>query len=166
MILTLLTIICFIIFIIWNIKKYKNWGEFDFTEMFCILFIMFVIWIFLCFLYFAFEKPIDTKVIKKQEIYSIKDSQSLNGSWTLFGGSIEEVDYYFFWIETENGKYKQKLEQDKSYIIEENIEQPYYEKIEQICRNIDGLETGCMYKNNYYIFHIPKGSIKYDYDLQ
>lgn len=60
----------------------------------------------------------------------------------------------------------QKLEQDKSYIIEENIEQPYYEKIEQICRNIDGLETGCMYKNNYYIFHIPKGSIKYDYDLQ
>ena len=84
----------------------------------------------------------------------------------MFGGSIDEVNYYYYWIKTDKGKYRERIETEKCYIIEEDIEQPYYEKFEPICKQIDGVETTCFYEDNTYVFHIPKGSIKYDYSLE
>lgn len=118
--------------------------------------IIFFIWILLAGLWLCTGKKIDEKIIETKDILSIKDNSSITGRWSLFSGKIEEIDYYFYWVETDKGNTREKVEADSVYIVEQDIEQPYYEKYEPIC----------LWEDDYYIFYVPKNTIKYDYSLE
>lgn len=148
----------------------SEWQNFDFivnfiSSLFTIL-IGFFAWILLIGIWLSSAKQIEDRLEEKQNILSIRDNSSITGSWSLFGGKIDGIDYYYFWVDTENGKTRKKIESDYVYIIEEDIEQPYYEKYTPICETIDKDKKPCLWKNDYYIFHVPNNTINYDYELE
>ena len=97
-IIVILTIIAFLIHIVLVIKS--EWGWMDFGEGLLMVIMLALIYflglMLVSTIYFATGKEIDEKIISKQEILSIKDKSTINGSWSLFGGSVEGTDYYYF----------------------------------------------------------------------
>ena len=167
MVITILTIIAIIVFVSLVIKDfsfYEFWENFFLSIM--RFFIIFSIWLILVVLWLCTGKKIDEKIIETKNILSIKDNSSITGSWSLFSGQIEEIDYYFYWVKTEKGNTREKVEADSVYIVEQDIEQPHYEKYESICKTLDNNETTCLWEEDYYIFYVPKNTIKYDYSLE
>lgn len=168
MVLILITIFVIVVCAIMIISEYDL---FDFGIEYILFSILigiigFFVWCLLSVMWLSFAKEVENKLEEKQNILSIKDDSSITGSWSLFGGSIEGVDYYYFWIDTENGKIRKKVESEYAYIVEQNIEQPYYEKYTPICQTIDKDKKPCLWKNDYYIFYVPNNTINYDYELK
>ena len=170
MVLVIITIAIIIGIIVLNIYWYKENWFYGFLDFLFSLFIGFVVWGIFGLQYLATGEVIEEKSTGKQNIYSIRDDSSIEGSFGggifLVRGSIEEVDYYYYWIKTKDGMHRSKKAANNSYIVEEDIEQPYVETFEPICKFIDGEEGECLDEDNKYVFHIPKGSIKYNYNLK
>lgn len=172
MILGIFTIGFIIGLIAVNIYGVINEG-WDFGDILLSLVVASLIWLVMVMIYIGIyevtEEKIGEKSIDKQNIYSIRDDSSIEGSFSggifLVRGSIEEVDYYYYWVKTKDGMHRKKKKADNSYIIEEDIEQPYVETFEPICKSIEG-EGECFDIDNKYVFHIPKGSIEYNYNLK
>lgn len=167
MVIVILTVILIAIFIILVIQEFLDFDFFD-AILFSIFigFIMFLLWVLLVTIWLCIGEKTEEKVIETKDILSIKDNSSITGSWSLFSGKIEEIDYYFYWVETEKGNTREKVEADSVYIVEQDIEQPYYKKYESICKTLDNFETTCLWEEDYYIFYVPKNTIKYDYSLE
>lgn len=167
MVIAILTIIAIIVLIVSTVLDFSYY---DFLENLALAslrgLIIFFIWILLTGLWLCTGKKIDEKIIETKNILSIKDNSSITGSWSLFSGKIEEIDYYFYWVKTEKGNTREKAEADSVYIVEQDIEQPYYKKYESICKTLDNFETTCLWEEDYYIFYVPKNTIKYDYSLE
>lgn len=167
MVIVILTIIAIIVFFILIILDFPYYDFFELIlNSVVYLSIIFFVWLLLGIIWLSLGKKIDEKIIETKNILSIKDNSSITGSWSLFSGKIEEIDYYFYWVETDKGNTREKVEADSVYIVEQDIEQPYYEKYESFCRTLDNFETTCLWEEDYYIFYVPKNTIKYDYSLE
>lgn len=167
MVIAILTAIAVVVFITLTILDFSYY---DFLENLVLALlrglIIFLIWVLIGALWISLGKKIDERVIETKNILSIKDDSSITCSWSLFSGKIEEIDYYFYWVENDKGNTREKVEADSVYIIEQDIEQPYYKKYESICKTLDNFETTCLWEEDYYIFYVPKNTIKYDYSLE
>lgn len=167
MVIAILTAIAIIVFFILMVL---NFPYYDFIELILCsviyLSIIFFVWLLLGTIWLSIGRKIDERVVENKDILSIKDNSSITGSWSLFSGKIEEKDYYFYWINTDKGNIREKVEADSVYIVEKEIEQPYYEKYESICKTLDNVEIKCLWEEDYYIFYVPKNTIKYDYSLE
>lgn len=59
---------------------------------------------------------------KSYNIESIGNDKYMEGHSFLFSGSVDEIDYYFFYTSTEKGLVRKKLPVSKSYIIESEVQ--------------------------------------------
>lgn len=102
---------------------------------------------------------------KAEQIYALSDGQSAESSFFLGSGHVGGTVKYFYIADGEYGKTIKNVDAEKAYIIEEDGE-PYLE-----------VKTGVEYKKLkdrfihgephtvIYVFHIPKGSIKYNFNV-
>ena len=114
----------------------------------------------------GFPKAVTTTLWNTKSIYSLKDAgTTYKGSFILGSGSIDSQEYYTAYVYTDDGFYKDKFEQDMTYIKETNSVTPKVEKyIEVTTMNwLEGwlvgkyIQNGCCYTK--YILHVPKGTI-------
>lgn len=170
MVLGFITTVIIGAIIVVNIYLYKENSWYGFVDFLTTILLGTLVWLVFFSIYFETEEVIEEKSVGKQNIYSIRDDSSIEGNFGggifLVRGTIEEVDYYYYWVETKDGMYRKKKKADNSYIVEEDIKQPYVETFEHICKFIGGEEGECLDEDNKYVFHIPKGSIKYNYNLK
>jgi hypothetical protein len=103
----------------------------------------------------------ETEEIHEHEywIHSLGNDKYLEGEFTLGSGSIEEIDYYFYYINTSKGFKRCKTRVDKSFIIETNDVKPHIETVvihykdeEKFFKTIDGT-------TNHRVIYVPKGTI-------
>ena len=64
-------------------------------------------------------------------ILSIKQDNSVNGHFILGTGSIQDVQYYFYYYNTDKGIKLDKVKSDKSYIIETDEYEPSIYKVKE-----------------------------------
>lgn len=108
-------------------------------------------------------------VLSSQEIMAARDTSSLEGSFFLFGGQIDEEDYYKYYIEDEDGYITyEKIEVDRVKLkIIDDGSLPRIE-VSQTCkdayhRNGSPARTQCYCRTR--IIYIPEGSIGTEFDL-
>lgn len=110
-----------------------------------------------------------TKEVLKEEyeLHAIVDNSEITGSFFLGCGSVGEDKYYSYIIETERGKTVETLKIDgiNDIYFKDTVETPmlkYYEsELEKDWWNWFSISAG----DNYYVFHIPEGSIIEDYQI-
>lgn len=114
----------------------------------------------------GFPKSVETTLWNTKSIYSLKDAgTTYEGSFVLGNGSINSQDYYAAYVHTADGFYKEKFEQDMTYIKETNSVTPKVEKyIEVTTANwFEGwllgkhILNGCCYTK--YILYVPRDTI-------
>ena len=82
------------------------------------------------------------------EIVSIRTEDSIEGSFFLGSGTLKDKTYYVCYSKNSKGYKLEKLETDKSYVIEDNDKTPSVYKVN--------------YKNSlgtYYNIYVPVGTI-------
>jgi hypothetical protein len=57
-------------------------------------------------------------------IESLGNAKYISGNFTLGFGSIEDIDYYFFFVKTKYGSKRIKIDVDITYIVETNTRKP------------------------------------------
>ena len=82
------------------------------------------------------------------EIVSIRNEDSIEGSFFLGSGTLNDKTYYVCYSKTNKGYKLEKLETDKSYVIEDNDKTPSVYKVND--KNSLG---------NYYNIYVPVGTI-------
>jgi len=118
------------------------------------------------------------------DIHAITDGSSISGNFFLGGGTIKDVQYYYFYMSTEKGGFKQQKADVNTTTIFEH--EDYINTGHLIVQNLilpddhwargwavfDGSgNCGCTQKGSIigpadlYEFHIPKGSIKHNFNL-
>ena len=146
-------------------------GNGDWAEVFAKSFISFII----CFLlipligspvYFvgatSEQKIIDTKNV---DLIALNDTSTIGGSFYLNCGSVDGKMEYRYLYDTDKGIAQKSANANSSYIKEySEISVPYVEVRTTIPEN-GFLAWLSGYKGEEYIFHLPKGSIKVDYNV-
>lgn len=131
---------------------------------------------FLCFLAsgaFALEmdkvfytpRPEGYQIIESVELQALNDSTQISGSGNFVNVSISENDVYVYMTRNEDGTYsKNTLENEVVKIRETNNEEPHLLKYCCTAEN----EWLSMYKDVYYCFVVPEGTVvnTFDVDLE
>lgn len=96
------------------------------------------------------------------EIALMSDNIGTEGSWSLFGGSVNSSGKFFYYSD-DNGVHRlESAEASDAEIIEDSAD-PYVEEIQyESVMRMWGAERAV---NTKYVFHIPEGSINHTIDL-
>lgn len=168
MIVFLAILISLVIGITFIIHEYAYWG-FDIGDIVIgILFavVSFIVMIGITLLISLFPS---TELVKVQtnSITALKDNSKHNGSFFLGSGNVGDDQYYFYIKETSKGKKMNKVNTDDSYIKEESVN-PYVVRYEHhyksgFAKILFGERN--LLKSDEYIFHVPKGTITTDFNV-
>lgn len=100
------------------------------------------------------------------ELVAVKDNSSINGSFFLGNGTINEDQYYYYLTETSKGIVQQKINIDKNIVYLRYIKEGETPRLEE---QTTRCESDVLYflsswttKTEYY-FYIPEGSITNDF---
>ena len=88
------------------------------------------------------------------DIMSISRGDGVTGSFCLGSGTVKDVQYYFYYYNTERGVSLGKVECDKSYIVENDQYNPSIYEIKEPNKNA-----------SYYRVYVPTGTIITTYVL-
>jgi len=97
---------------------------------------------------------------EKCQIYSLGNNHSIKGSFGLFSGTIDKVEYYFFFIKNNKGFQRKEVPVKKTYLIETDSIQPQlmkmnrkYQDENKFWKIIDD------YRVNHFKIYVPKNTI-------
>lgn len=105
---------------------------------------------------FSSEYPFYVSSYEKHvvDIMSISRGDGVTGSFCLGSGTVKDVQYYFYYYNTERGILLGKVECDKSYIVEDDQYRPSIYEIKEPNR-----------LDLYYRVYVPTGTIITTYIL-
>ena len=93
-------------------------------------------------------------------IYSLGNDKYINGDIGLFSGTIDEIDYYFFYVKYTNGMFREKLKLDKCYIVEGDYPRPEIKGVYRKFKDKDKFwKIWDDVTADYYKIYVPKGTI-------
>lgn len=137
--------------------------------------------LFICIFILIIFTKYDKKIIVKQKEYpilSLKDigSPSLSGSFFLGSGTINSNWYYVSYINTADGIFRKRFNQNITYINEiDNVKPKAEEYVEEIHQNKNsiakflGSSENKVRRRDYvskYILYVPKGTIIKNFHLK
>lgn len=107
------------------------------------------------------------KTIQKENIISIGNDKYIEGQSSLFSGTVNEVGYYFYYVNTDRGHTREKIEVDKTFIIETDSISPridgvyyYYDDKNRFWKVMDDLQP------TYFQIYVPKEAIIKKFELR
>lgn len=114
-----------------------------------------------------FEDHIKTKEAHYYYMKSLGNNTSISGDFFLGSGSIEEKEYYFFYVNTVKGMRKMKLPIDKTYIIETDDRRPEAVEIQEWVDDKDLFFKDLIgYTTDHYKLYVPKGTVIRDFKVR
>lgn len=148
------------IFGIWAYWRWINYDHKFWTGFF------FFVWLVGCFAtplatYNSYESSLEyTSEEHEFYIYSLGNDKYTEGSFILGSGSIDQKDYYFFFVNYTVGMHREKLPVSEVYLIEGDYDRPavkgVYRKYKddgKFWKIMDDLEP------RYYKAYVPRGTI-------
>ena len=108
------------------------------------------------------------EVLKEEyELHAIVDNSEITGNFFLGCGSIGEDKYYSYIIETERGKTVKtlKIEECNDIYFKDTVETPMLKYYEPEFEKDWWYWFAFPIEDNYWVFHIPEGSIIEDYEI-
>lgn len=108
------------------------------------------------------------EVLKEEyELHAIVDNSEITGDFFLGCGSIGEDKYYSYIIETERGKTVEtlKIEECNDIYFKDTVETPMLKYYESEFEKDWWYWFAFPTEDNYWVFHIPEGSIIEDYEI-
>ena len=99
-------------------------------------------------------------------IESLGNDKYLNGSFFIGSGSIDETDYYFFFIETKHGHKRIKLKVDYTYIIETDAKNPEWVKVYTHYGDEDSFWKVWSHDFEHNKLYVPSGTIIRDFKVR
>ncbi|MBE7649149.1 hypothetical protein [Tenacibaculum finnmarkense] len=96
--------------------------------------LVFILWISTAIIPFAIHQKFARGIEYEEEehqwyIKSLGNDKYVNGNFFVGSGTIDETDYYFFYVNTSNGYQKLKILVSQTYIIETDKRTPEYVKV-------------------------------------
>ena len=106
--------------------------------------------------------------VEKHEYYpkSLGNDKYMNGEFGLFTGSINEVDYYFFYVEYSTGMMREKLRVSECYIVETNRKPEIvgvYKKYKDEGRTFKIMDE---HEPSFYRIYVPHNTIIKDFKVR
>lgn len=139
-----------------------NWGTF-----------LFIVWFFALFFtgmttFTNYENSIKYQEEKVEYyIQSLGNNSYVEGDIGLFTGSIEEIDYYFFYVSYMSGMGREKLRTSECYIVEGNYSRPIIKGMYTKYKDNDRFwKIWDEYKPDYYKIYVPKNTIIRDFKVR
>ena len=160
-------IIAILLTIIMTVKHFRDLGFFD---AICI-FLLYTLSSFIVAgllnvgigaIFSAYVTPVET--YESTNLVALQDGDSLNGSFFLGSGGVNETRYYYYITKENLGLKENKVETDKSYIQYTN-DTPSIKTITKNYPNILYSLVAFPMWNNTYIISIPEGSVTTDFNI-
>ena len=141
------------LFIYNNVKDTSGWYVGEEATITCGVFGFFAVasLIMCCGLYPMYNREYTKHVA---DIMSVSRGSGVEGSFTLGCGTVKDVQYYFYYYETDKGVKLGKIESDKTYVVETDKYTPSLYEIKE-------LHTF----NEYYNLYVPYNTIVTTYVL-
>ena len=119
-------------------------------------------------IFFQFYTYDDYHKIEKHDWYieSLGNDKSLNGSFFLGSGSVNEIDYYYFYVNTTDGLSRLRRRVSKTYIIETDDRKPELVIIYDHYDDDDKFWTVADDTELHYRLYVPKGTIIRDFSVR
>ena len=118
-----------------------------------------------CVLMLGFTHNVEYK--RNLPLVSMSTGDGIKGRFFLGGGSIDDVQYFFYYTRSNDGSMRRvKIEQDMA-VIYEDIDNPSnaYAVIYENKRVMAGIELNEPPVTTRIDFHIPKGSITQSFEM-
>jgi hypothetical protein len=100
-------------------------------------------------------------------VKSLGNDKYLEGSFTLGSGTIGEVDYYFYYMETSSGYKRLKVRVSNTYLVETDSRPP---EIVEDKEYVNDSDMFLKHMNNdrvkYKVMYVPKGTIIRDFKVR
>jgi len=135
-------------------------------------FFLFFTWIVIIIMIpLCIYKSYEEKILKYEEkheyyIHSLGNDKYMEGDIGLFTGTIQDIDYYFFFVNYQIGMRREKLNVSQCFLIEGNyrpeIKATYrtYDDDNRFWKIMDDLQP------DYYKIYVPKGTIIKEYKVR
>lgn len=109
-----------------------------------------------------YEKEVHTYYIQ-----SLGNDKYTEGDFFLGSGNINDIDYYYFYVNTVKGMQRRKVEMNRTFLIETDTRRPEYVKIFD-CYDDEHLfwKTFDDGVEDYKILYVPKGTIIRDFKVR
>jgi len=129
---------------------------------------MFLILLIAPIFFFVIYTKDDYHEIEKHDWYieSLGNDKYLSGSFFLGSGTINEIDYYYFYVNTTNGYSRLKRPISETYIIETDNRKPELTIVYDHYDNTDKFWTVAEDTKLYYKLYVPKGTIIRDFRVR
>ena len=135
--------------------------------------ISFVVFFLMCTVSMIYPEKVVYEQWTQNPIYSLKEMNGgINGSFLLGSGSLNSTWYYVAYIHTEDGFYKEKYNQNTSYIKETDEVKPFVKKFVTATHHnsfiefMIGWDVSSSYGYTKYILYVPKGTIIKEFRLE
>ncbi len=155
-----------LIMITWPLYSKYIWKE---KPQYVILFVAYnmVLIIAAILIFHAIFNPVK-RDLKKHLYYieSLGNDKYTEGSFMLGSGSIETIDYYFFYVNTINGYKRLKTPVCDTYIIETDNKRPEYIQVYNTWDDEDMFLKVFLDDVTYRILYVPKNTIIKDFKVR
>lgn len=92
---------------------------------------------------------------QKRYIHSVKKESEIHGSFAMFGGTIDQEQYYFVYEKDKYGYLLKKYNTDQTRIVEDENKHPYV------------VRKDALFKDSAtYILHVPKNTLVLQYRIE
>ena len=143
-VLVVCALIAILLYTLTNSKNYKDWKEVLWTAcgVLCIP-------LALSCLFSSIVTPVMSQEYNRcvTEIISISRESNVEGSFFIGSGSVREVNYYFYYYETDKGIKLGKTPADETYIVETNDFTPSLYDIKE------------KWHKAYYTLYVPENTV-------
>lgn len=113
------------------------------------------------------QKTVEVKYVKYCNIYSLKTTDVVSGTFTLGSGKIEQVEYYYFLRKNGNSEFvRGKSIVENTSIVESDSEHPNLKRKHKIYESRSGWIKWVEGKTDEYRIVIPTGSVTHDYSIK
>jgi len=103
----------------------------------------------------------------KYFIHSLGNDKYIEGSFGLFTGSINEIDYYFFFVNYVGGMQREKLPISRCYIVEGDYSRPYVsESLHKFNDDDRFWKVWNEYEPYKYTIYVPRNTIVRDFKVR
>lgn len=98
-------------------------------------------------------------------IHSLGNDKYIKGSFGLFTGNIDQIDYYFFYVNYVSGMGREKLPTSNTYLVEGNY-RPVVKSVHKKYKDDDRFWKVWNDGVKYYKMYVPKNTIIRDFKVR
>lgn len=92
-------------------------------------------------------------------LYSLKNSQEVNGSFTLGSGSVETTEYYYYYYRTNLGYTRGKIPVHNTYLVETDNRRPELVSVRDTYSQEGFVKWIPDYEAKHHILYVPKNTV-------